>query len=521
MSEQLFTLPQVVVFDTNAALVSGAKANFYIAGTLTRQNTYTDSALATPHANPVVADGNGLLDPIYLDATLNYKVDVTDSLDSSLEGYPVDNLTASLTATEVGTALWPVTSVETSVGVTPTNVEYEPGDVRRYGVTGDGVTDDTAAFANAILVGDQGVRLYGSGTYNLTSKISTNANNLEWDFYQATFSINHAGIGIEFGTTVGDQQHIDVQLGAITTTNTAYTSESVGLQVQNAAFFTVKFRNIIGPFEKGLHVLGSNAKGLAYGTFYGQRIVSCKFQVYVSTITASSWANDVKYWIDRMGNRGSDPSTVGGYHVYLDGAGGGDIPQSHRFFGCNFESAVVTAGIPETAFYDDGSRNEIIGCYFEGSGPTVWNLHPVFIKQGPNYTRGSIYHQSQSFLGLANVSLLAAASRTTILGEEMWFFGGGDGTNPQLILQERNSATNKTISIRQPDGTEMMYMTADGKLSTAGNVGFNGQAPAAAPDYTTGAHATLRDFTGTTTAADALKLLETLVDDLITQGLLQ
>ena len=169
MSEQLFTLPQVVVFDTNAALVSGAKANFYIAGTLTRQNTYTDSALTTPHANPVVADGNGLLDPIYLDATLNYKVDITDSLDSSLEGYPIDNITAALTATEVGTALWPVTTAETSAGVTPTNVEYEPGKVLRYGTnTTPGTTDMTAAFTSAVAQNDAGgasVKITGVTTY--------------------------------------------------------------------------------------------------------------------------------------------------------------------------------------------------------------------------------------------------------------------------------------------------------------------------------------------------------------------
>jgi hypothetical protein len=32
--------------------------------------------------------------------------------------------------------------------------------------------------------------------------------------------------------------------------------------------------------------------------------------------------------------------------------------------------------------------------------------------------------------------------------------------------------------------------------------------------WTTGAHATRRDFTGTTTAAEALELLETLIEDL-------
>ncbi len=38
--------------------------------------------------------------------------------------------------------------------------------------------------------------------------------------------------------------------------------------------------------------------------------------------------------------------------------------------------------------------------------------------------------------------------------------------------------------------------------------------------YTTGAHNALRDFTGTTTAAHALQLLETLVDDLVGKGVL-
>ncbi len=38
--------------------------------------------------------------------------------------------------------------------------------------------------------------------------------------------------------------------------------------------------------------------------------------------------------------------------------------------------------------------------------------------------------------------------------------------------------------------------------------------------YTTGAHATLRSFSGTTTAAHALQLLETLVDDLTEKGVI-
>lgn len=42
------------------------------------------------------------------------------------------------------------TAAEAAAGVTPTNFAYPPGDVRRYGAVGDGVTDDTTAILNSI-----------------------------------------------------------------------------------------------------------------------------------------------------------------------------------------------------------------------------------------------------------------------------------------------------------------------------------------------------------------------------------
>ena len=58
---------------------AGAKLYFYQTGTTTPQNTYSDSALTTPNANPVVADSNGLFGPIYLLATPDYKAILKDS----------------------------------------------------------------------------------------------------------------------------------------------------------------------------------------------------------------------------------------------------------------------------------------------------------------------------------------------------------------------------------------------------------------------------------------------------------
>lgn len=76
----IFNLPRAYGFNTNGVLMSGAKLNFYTAGTDTRKDTYSDSALTTANANPVVADSSGLFAGIYL-GTGGYKVVLTNSSD--------------------------------------------------------------------------------------------------------------------------------------------------------------------------------------------------------------------------------------------------------------------------------------------------------------------------------------------------------------------------------------------------------------------------------------------------------
>lgn len=81
---QLFTLPQQIPLRTGAVL-PGAKLHFSQTGTSTPQNTYQDIDLTTAHANPVIADANGVFPPIYLDASLpDYRVTLTDASDVQL-----------------------------------------------------------------------------------------------------------------------------------------------------------------------------------------------------------------------------------------------------------------------------------------------------------------------------------------------------------------------------------------------------------------------------------------------------
>ena len=75
------------------------------------------------------------------DGDLLYIVDVSDTTGSS-KG-------TSKKAQAKNVRGYPVTAAETSAGVTPVSLKYEPGNVLRYGALLDGSTDDATAWASA------------------------------------------------------------------------------------------------------------------------------------------------------------------------------------------------------------------------------------------------------------------------------------------------------------------------------------------------------------------------------------
>ncbi len=135
--------------------------------------TYDDAEAATnANANPLTLDSRG--EPSSglwgLDGE-DYKITVKDSSGTTI--WTTDDVF-------VPTQSWhnQQTAAESTAGVTPTDVSYPPGNVKRYGATGDGSTDDTTAIANALLVGDAG-NLFVTvpeGTY-LTDPIDIQSSN--------------------------------------------------------------------------------------------------------------------------------------------------------------------------------------------------------------------------------------------------------------------------------------------------------------------------------------------------------
>jgi hypothetical protein len=138
--------------DANGNPISGATWTFYLSGTTTLTPVYTSNALSTALSNPVVADSGGKFANIFLDNAISYRAVLKDSGGSTIKD--IDPVNGS------GTNL----------------ATFMP---ETYGAIGDGITNDTAAFAamsaaveaagggvislspRTYLVGQQG----GAGTY--------------------------------------------------------------------------------------------------------------------------------------------------------------------------------------------------------------------------------------------------------------------------------------------------------------------------------------------------------------------
>ena len=92
-----FNLPVVQELDGNGDPYPGGKLYFYETGTSTPLDTYSDSALSTANANPVVADAAGRFGDIFM-KTQDYKVVLKTTADVTI--WTADPVAGTATATE-------------------------------------------------------------------------------------------------------------------------------------------------------------------------------------------------------------------------------------------------------------------------------------------------------------------------------------------------------------------------------------------------------------------------------------
>jgi len=86
-ASNIFDPRPTTYYDENGQIASGAKAFFFEANTNTPLTVYTDQALTTPHAFPVVASSRGVLPVIYLPYT-DYRVLIRSAADVTIYDAP-------------------------------------------------------------------------------------------------------------------------------------------------------------------------------------------------------------------------------------------------------------------------------------------------------------------------------------------------------------------------------------------------------------------------------------------------
>jgi hypothetical protein len=166
--------PLIAFTDSSGAALSSGTIEFRDPTSNSLINTYPTAddadAQTNANANPLTLNSRGeAASGIFLEDGVVYKVILKDSAGATI--WTIDDVKCPVVSPYAIQ-----TTAESSASVTPSDVSYPEGDIRRYGGTGDGSTDNATALANAIKVADNGggpvLIPYSASAYNVDSAVT-------------------------------------------------------------------------------------------------------------------------------------------------------------------------------------------------------------------------------------------------------------------------------------------------------------------------------------------------------------
>jgi hypothetical protein len=160
MAAELITLPFRPVINTRGVLEPGALLDVFQAGTTTRISVFSDSDLSAALSNPVVANSSGVFPSVYWDNVQAVRVRVRES-DGTVLGDADPYYSDGLSSTDLS-------FLQSGTGAQTRTVQAKLRDtvsVKDFGAVGDGVTNDRAAIALAVVAARGKQLVFPEGNY--------------------------------------------------------------------------------------------------------------------------------------------------------------------------------------------------------------------------------------------------------------------------------------------------------------------------------------------------------------------
>lgn len=279
------------------------------------------------------------------------------------------------------------TDEEVSAGVTITNKEYLPGDVRRYGAVGDGTTDDSTAIQSALdVAGAHPVVFQPATTYRIDTGLTWATSNSIVYGNGAILTTANDIVGLTVGNLGAGNVYYKMKLNG-------------GLYLQNTGTSTKQAFLLQQVYEGEFHIsalnwyygleMTSSAVGCVYNKIYVDAMISNDYGVYLHP-TSNGWVNENNFYGGRFG---SGSSTLQ-WHVYMPDSGTTyGQPNNNKFFGPSFECA--STGSMQGFYLDGGIQNYLDNPRVENLG----TISDIEIKITSDAINAVVMHPYLTFAG--------------------------------------------------------------------------------------------------------------------------
>ena len=456
--------------DANGDVIVGS-LEFYATGTTNKITTYSNYNRASANGNPINADSNGRFGPIFFNpanVTTGIKVIYYSAINgaggSGSAIYTDDrydyqdplvaaDITALLTATTIGEKLYARTSQESAASIDAydagnsmgdiTKPQYPPGDARRYGLVGNGSTDDYPAINAAI---QQNLQAGGAPIYTppLTCHLNTglawcngNYDNKTWHSDQTILNVNSDITALTIGP-VGSADvadHLNM-IGEVAVTNDVGFASSTkpNILVQQVKVSTLRLAASGGEFGVKFNATGG---GCAYNEVYLGDILDNNYGLYLETSDASGslsgWVNENTFHGGKFGNG----SNITQWHVYIKyGTGTHERPNNNRFLYPSFDQGSAAM---QGFYYDAGRFNFLLWPRIESS-TTISAAEILFAGTSLNC---GIYGGLEARVGGTNETIQDYGRENMVFSSDgIQWTQGRSGSASQVINVRRGRANN-------------------------------------------------------------------------------